>query len=398
MTTNRCSMNCIVPDFMLERLTENAPSARHREWAMRMLAASARLRGQRDVLSVTSAPTPTGRKQRTIYDARNQYALPGDLIRSEGDPPAADKAVNEAYDALGEVYDLYYEEYGRNSLDDRGHPLIATVHYGEEYGNAFWNGSQMVFGDGDGEIFLGFTSCIDIIGHELTHGVVDFTAQLVYERQPGALNESIADVFGSLVKQRVLNQTADEADWLIGAGLLGPTINGVALRSMKNPGTAYDDPRLGKDPQPGHMRNYNPTSADHHGVHLNSGIPNRAFCLAAIQAGGYAWEDLGRVWYASLLRLHPYAEFQEAADITHQVAGQLYGEESEVQQAVRDGWAEVGIRVHGAKPAVRRARRRVEAAADGFDDKFDQMRKELEKKLMESISRRLKATAKAATT
>jgi Zn-dependent metalloprotease len=261
------------------------------------------------------------------------------------------------------------------------------VHYAEDFGNAFWNGSQMVFGDGDGEIVLSFTGCVDIIAHELTHGVVDFTSQLVYARQPGALNESFADVFGSLVKQRVLNQVADDADWLIGGGLLGPTVNGVALRSMKDPGTAYDDPRLGKDPQPGHMRDYNPTSRDNFGVHINSGIPNRAFYLTATRLGGPAWEEAGRIWYATLLQLNPYSEFQEAADITYQVAGQRYGEGSDEQQAVRDAWSEVGIRAVGARTIRRRARRRVETAADNFSGRLEKMKDELEKKLLSVISR-----------
>jgi Zn-dependent metalloprotease len=395
MNTVRNSLNCIVPDFMLEKLAENAPTARVREWALRALVASARLRGQRDILSMTSSPTPAGRKRRSIHDARNNFGLPGDLVRDEGEPATGDNAVNEVFEGLGATYDLFFEEYERNSLDGRGHPLIATVHYGEDFGNAFWNGNQMVFGDGDGEIFLSFTGCIDIIAHELTHGVVEFSSQLVYARQPGALNESFADVFGSLVKQRVLNQTADEADWLVGAGLLGPTVKGVALRSMKDPGTAYNDPRLGKDPQPGHMKDYNPTSRDNFGVHINSGIPNRAFYLIASRLGGPAWEEAGQIWYATLLQLNPYSEFQQAADITYQVAELRYGVGSEEQQAVRDAWSQVGIRVAGAKPIRRRLRRRVEAAADNFSDRLDQMKDELEQRLSEVISRHMAPSDKS---
>jgi Zn-dependent metalloprotease len=389
----RNPLNCIVPDYMWEKLAESAPTARLRELAMRALSASARLRGQRDILSATSSPTPAGRKRRTVHDARRQHVLPGDPVRDEGEPATGDRAVEEVYEGLGATYDLFKEEYDRNSLDGRGHPLIATVHYGEDFGNAFWNGSQMVFGDGDGDIFLSFTGCIDIIAHELTHGVVDFTSQLVYARQPGALNESFADVFGSLVKQRVLNQAAEDADWLIGNGLLGPTVHGVALRSMKEPGTAYDDPRLGKDPQPGHMRDYNPTSRDNYGVHINSGIPNRAFYLTASRLGGPAWEEAGQIWYATMLQLNPYSEFQEAADITFQVAGQRYGEGGEVQQAVRDAWSDVGIRVSGARSARRRVRRRAEVAADNFNDRLGKMKDEFEKILMDVISRHATAGA-----
>ena len=164
------------------------------------------------------------------------------------------------------------------------------MHYGRGYDNAFWDGTQMVFGDGDGTVFNRFTIAVDVIGHELTHGVTEHTAALVYQGQSGALNESISDVFGSLVKQQALGQDAAAADWLIGAGLFTAQVKGVALRSMKAPGTAYDDPQLGKDPQPATMADYVETTDDNGGVHLNSGIPNHAFYLAATAIGGHAWE------------------------------------------------------------------------------------------------------------
>src|SRR5919206_292413 len=167
-----------------------------------------------------------------------------ELLRSEGSPAGNDAAVNEAYDGLGDTYDFYWEVLDRNSIDDEGMPLNATVHYGQNYDNAFWNGERMVFGDGDGDLFNRFTISLDVIGHELTHGVTQDESQLTYYGQPGALNESVSDVFGSLVKQHKLGQTADQADWLIGAGLLAPDVHGKALRDMLHPGTAYDDPAL----------------------------------------------------------------------------------------------------------------------------------------------------------
>ncbi len=200
-------------------------------------------------------------------------------MRIEGAPASGDAAVDEAYDGLGATFDLYWDVYERNSIDDEGLPLDATVHYGTDYDNAFWNGQRMVFGDGDGDLFNRFTIAVDVIGHELTHGVTEDEAQLAYFFQPGALNESNSDVFGSLVKQKLLHQTVEEADWLIGAGLFTSNVQGVALRSMKAPGTAYDDPVLGKDPQPAHMRDYVRTYQDNGGVHINSGIPNHAFYL-----------------------------------------------------------------------------------------------------------------------
>ena len=268
------------------------------------------------------------------------------MVRREGQGPTGDAAVDEAYDGSGATFDLYYDIYGRNSIDNNGMGLISTVHYGQKYNNAFWNGQQMTYGDGDGYIFNRFTIAIDVIGHELTHGVVQHTANLVYQNQPGALNESMADVFGSLVKQRKLGQTAAQADWLIGAGLLTAKVKGQALRSMKAPGTAYDDPVLGKDPQPAHMKDIYTGSADNGGVHINSGIPNHAFYNAALEIGGNAWEKAGRIWYVTLKdKLGRNSDFQDAANKTYQVAGDLYGANSLEQKAVVKGWADVGINI-----------------------------------------------------
>jgi Zn-dependent metalloprotease len=247
----------------------------------------------------------------------------------------------------------------------------------------------MVFGDGDGVLFTGFTKALDVIGHELTHGVTQVTAGLEYHDQSGALNESISDVFGSLVKQHFLGQTVEEADWLIGSGILAPGVNGVALRSMKEPGTAYDDPRLGKDPQPGHMRGYVHTQDDNGGVHINSGIPNRAFYLVAQTLGGKAWEDAGHIWYTALQRLQPLSSFQEAANIMFQVAGELFGSGSEQQQAVADAWSEVGVTVAGARPRTR-ARGRAHAEGNGAN-----LQRELDeiKKRVDALSRKLSRAA-----
>jgi Zn-dependent metalloprotease len=267
-------------------------------------------------------------------------------VRSEGAASTGDIAVDEAYDGAGATYDLFYEIYERNSIDDRGMRLDSTVHYGMNYDNAFWNGNQMVYGDGDGDLFNRFTIAIDVIGHELTHGITQYEANLTYRDQPGALNESFSDVFGTMVKQRALNQQANEADWLIGEGLFTSNVNGEALRSMKAPGTAYNDPVIGKDPQPAHMRDYAKVSYDNGGVHINSGIPNHAFYLVATEIGGYAWEKAGMIWYIVLRdRLSRRAQFKDAANMTYQVAAELYGNGSTEQQAVKNGWNGVGISV-----------------------------------------------------
>ena len=235
----------------------------------------------------------------TVHDAKNGTTLPGDLVRSAGDPEVADVAVNEAATGMAETLALF-TDYGRSSYDDRGATVVASVHYEKDYDNAFWDGTQLVFGDGDGKVFGRFTKPIDVLGHELSHAVTQFTANLTYQGQSGALNESMSDVFGACVKQRHLKQTAASADWLVGEGIFVAGINGKALRSMESPGTAYDDPQLGKDPQVGDFKDYVDTTDDNGGVHLNSGIPNRAFVLAAKAVGGESWSGAGKIWYAAL--------------------------------------------------------------------------------------------------
>ena len=373
-------MHGIVPPYLLEAIVENGTPAQ-KEAARLTLEVDAQIRADRAAmaaapaeLAVPAAPRP--HKNRRVHSAGNTAALPGTLIRSEGQAASGDVAVDEAYEGLGDTFDLYWDIYNRNSYDDRGGDLIATVHYRTSYNNAFWDGTrmQLAFGDGDGKTFRRFTFALDVIGHELTHGVISSGGKLPYSDQSGALNESIADVFGSLVKQRKLGQTAERADWLIGAGMFVPRpnrrasrladrsgdvyvgVNGVALRSMSAPGTAYHDPVFigelspdGKDPQPDHMRGYVVTSKDYGGVHINSGIPNKAFYLAAIAIGGFAWETVGRIWYEALKRVSYNAGFQQFATLTAIVAEELEEELAaelgvdELRTKVVSAWHEVGV-------------------------------------------------------
>lgn len=290
---------------------------------------------------------------RKIYDAEESMSLQSKLVRSEGDDPHSDEAVNEAYDGAGDVYKLFWEEFERDSLDGKGLPLISSVHVRRKYNNAFWNGSQMAYGDGDGKIFVRFTQSLAVIGHELSHGVVQFSGGLNYVNQSGALNEHVADVFGCLSEQYKHNQTADQADWLVGKEILAPGMNGKALRSMKAPGTAYNDPKIGKDPQPDHMDRYVNTSRDNGGVHINSGIPNKAFYLLSVDLGGHAWKKAGKIWYTALQELqNPDATFSEWAKLTHKVAGRLFGEDSDEAKATQKAWRGVGLLKEGGDAAV----------------------------------------------
>jgi Zn-dependent metalloprotease len=344
----RHSILCIIPPHVLHEMARRG-NTRQRNAALKTLALDGTHRSRRmthQLLAGVRRQAIAGAApavRRTIFSSQSQEVASGPLVRGEGQPAVGDDAVDEAYDGLGHTFDFYLEVYQRNSIDDQGLPLNAYVHYGQGYDNAFWDDAEMIFGDGDGIAFNRFTIALDVIGHELTHGVTGSEVNLTYLNQSGALNESVSDVFGSLIKQYVAQQTADQADWLIGAGLL--TFPGQALRSMKAPGSAYDNEVMGADPQPADMAHYIDTSEDNGGVHLNSGIPNRAFYLAATAIGGNAWEKAGQIWYDTIRdrNLNRSANFAAFAGRTVANAGQRYGAGGAEQQAVADAWQQVGV-------------------------------------------------------
>ncbi|MBF4561749.1 M4 family metallopeptidase [Microbacterium sp. VKM Ac-2870] len=348
-------MFAIVPPYLLSRLAAtDAPHLATAAEAARATLALGRtyhpprrdrarldLSVDGDALVVSGEPAP----ERLICDAQHREQLPGVRVRGEDDGPTGDPAVDEAFAGLGASFELFWDAFARRSIDGGGGALEASVHYGDRYDNAFWNGERMVFGDGDGEVFRGFTASVSVIGHELGHGVIEYGGGLAYHGQSGALNESIADVFGALTEQHLAGQTADHASWLIGAGIFTDAVQGVALRSLSAPGTAYDDDVLGRDPQPAHMRDYVQTTEDNGGVHINSGIPNKAFHLVATRLGGLAWERAGRIWYLTVTAggLDSAADFADFAAATTATAAREYGEESEEAAAVRTAWKAVGV-------------------------------------------------------
>jgi Zn-dependent metalloprotease len=353
----RCHcLNCITPPHLLRKLLESKDKD-IREMAMNTLLASTRLRGERTARAAFFSAAASANGRRTIFDLQNSTDLStASTARSEDGSASGDDTVNRAFDGLGTTREFYKDIFDRNSVDNQGMRLEGYVHYDVGFNNAFWDGREMIFGDGDGQIFTDFTKSIDVIAHELTHGVTQFTAGLEYHDQSGALNESISDVFGSLVKQWSLNQTAQEADWLIGADIMAPGMAGQALRSMKAPGTAYNNDTLGKDPQPDNMNRYvqlpNTQAGDNGGVHINSGIPNKAFYLSAVGIEGDSWEAPGHIWYESLKASNPSTQFQDFADTTFAKAGDLFGAGGAEQQAVAGAWREVGIRISGAPSVV----------------------------------------------
>lgn len=346
------------------------------------LAAASKATGASDLKTVAKAAARVSHLSRTIWDCQHRAGLPIDIdhngipdnnipdIPRFGGPklaeeghvwkPTDDQSAKNVYDQFKQTYDFFNEVLERDSIDDHGQKLIGAVHYDEDrepgFFNAFFFKEVMAYGDGDGEIFRSFTDIIDITAHELTHGITEVTAQLVYENQSGALNESMSDVFGSLVKQysKEPKQEARSADWLIGRGLF-LVQDARALRDMANPGTAHGNTGItGRDRQPRDMNGYrelfppndNPvTGNDSGGVHLYSGIPNRAFYLVATALGGYAWEKAGKIWYNTMLdpeirRVNPRTAFKKFADLTVKHA-EKFGPDA--VKAVKDAWTEVKV-------------------------------------------------------
>lgn len=294
-------------------------------------------------ITMMAMPGAAGPGEREIYDCQHKWMKRVKLARGEGDPVVADEAVNDAYDHSGATRDFLKKVLGRDSLDNGGMKLIVNVNYGVKYMNAFWDGDEATFGDGDGVIFSDFSKSLDVLAHELGHGVVQFTANFEYYSQSGALHEHFADVFGSAITQYKEKQSAGKADWLIGDEIMGPDLFGEAIRSMKAPGTAYDNPKMGKDPQPDHMKDYYNGPGDNRGVHINSGIPNKAFYIAAMDMGT---DKAVLIWYSALQTLWRTAKFNDAVSQIVEAA-RLLTKAKKVPigstQTVRAAFKEVGL-------------------------------------------------------
>ncbi len=284
---------------------------------------------------VTSGTDPVNRPEATgdmlILDARNGEDQLWHVTSSNADRGWDPVAVSAAYNTRL-VYEYYRDTFGRNSLDDRQMNLMVVIHFGQDYLNAFWNGVAMVYGDGDGKLFSSLVRCLDVAAHEMTHGVIEHTANLRYENQSGALNESFADFFGVMV---------DRDDWLIGEDctLAGPGY----LRDMRNPDN-------GLDPQPSRMSEYrnlpNTEAGDWGGVHVNSGIPNRAAYLTAERIGRDKTEQ---IYYRALrFYLTASSRFIDARRALIQAAEDLYGTDSAEVAAVGAAWDAVEVSEGGA--------------------------------------------------
>jgi Zn-dependent metalloprotease len=252
---------------------------------------------------------------------------------------STDATAKRAFVETSSVATFYSQVFGRNSVDNAGMTLASSIHYGTGYNNAFWNGSQMTYGDGDGSIFVDFTKGNDVIGHELTHGVTQYSLQLDYADEAGGLNESLSDCFGSMFRQWEAKQNVNQADWLIGKDIMGPAALGkglTCLRDMANPAAKHC-----LSPQPTKFSQFKPGMDPHE----SSGIPNLAFCLIAKAAGGNSWDKVGQIWYKSMTGFGPTPamKMKAFANRTRAVATQLYPGNTAVAGAVDTGWKKVGL-------------------------------------------------------
>jgi Zn-dependent metalloprotease len=353
-------IHCIIPPYMLEKLMESG-NKKVADLAMNSNFRSYRFRNDRIYFQNASLREKTffgmitkqvGKvtMQMEVYDCKQKTDLAGatmlwDTKNNQKITSVAGKNVIKGGKAS---WDFYWQLFGRNSIDNKGLLIKQYVHYDKGMDNAYWDGRRMVYGDGDGTVFTSFTSDIDVIGHELTHGVMENEANLNYENQAGALNESFSDVFGIMIKQRANNQDVKKSNWLIGERvMIGPK---YALRSMKAPGTAYlNHPELGDDPQPATMDKYqdlpDTSSGDWGGVHINSGIPNFAFYVAAFNMGGYSWDKAGRIWYAVMTEnnLAQDAKFEDVKNLSIFHAEKIFGVNSSELKAVKQGWDEAKV-------------------------------------------------------
>lgn len=342
--TCRC---CIVPPDVLDRLSRDRkiqPAARKAAADTARLTTEIRkLRDQ--ATKVTRTVGAAGGVVRilaatpkiTVYDCKHTQTLPGSPISTPA--RSTDATVKRTFVETTGVATFYKKAFDRNSIDDAGMTLMSSVHYGVKFNNAMWNGTQMLYGDGDAQLFVDFTRGNDVIGHELTHGVTQHSLQLAYTSDAGGLNESISDCFGSMFRQWEANQDVTKADWLIGSDILGPAAKAKGyscLRDMANPAS-----KKALAPQPTKYSQLTPGMDPHY----TSGPPNLAFCVACRTAGGRSWETVGLVWYRALTGFgpSPHMKMKTFANRTRTVAKQLFPANPKIAAAIDTGWKQVGL-------------------------------------------------------
>jgi Zn-dependent metalloprotease len=338
---------CIVPQDVLLRFANDkklsAPLRKASADSARVSKALRKLRVEAaELTAVTSSIeqqflTLAAAPKITVYDCRNTQTLPGAPLAAPKN--SKDATAKRSFVETSAVAAFYKQAFGRNSIDDAGMTMMSSIHFGKSYNNAMWNGSQMVYGDGDGKLFVDFTRGNDVIAHELTHGVTQHTLQLGYSGDAGGLNESLSDCFGSMFRQWQADQDAAAADWLIGADIMGPQAKAKGFKSLRNMMNPADKSALA--PQPTKYAQLTPGMDPHY----TSGPPNLAFATACKTLGGKSWEAIGQVWYGTLVNSgpHPNMTMPDFANRTRQVAAQRFPAQAAVAAAVNAGWKAIGL-------------------------------------------------------
>ncbi len=343
----------IIPPHMSKMVIEHREDHQYISWEEQGLQNSENVRNMRE-LDIKKMPgSPSNKIVIQIFDAENRFFLPGKRIFEP--QKSKDDAVKNAYNWAFKTCEFYQTVFDHHSLNR----VFSSVHYNLNFNNALFTGKRIVYGEPDPKLFKPFTDFPTITAHELTHQMMQNT-KLRNINQSGAIVESYCDIFASMVKQYINDETVNEADWLIGAELL---VGGGSLRSLKQPGQAYQNHVIFKnDPQPKTMDAYIETSEDHGGMHTNCSIPSGAFYKGAVKlydinSEKYArsWESVGRVWYETLEKLLPNTNFAEFSQMTIETADTLFGRESPESKAIREAWREV--KIFGHKPPPRKVKK-----------------------------------------
>jgi vibriolysin len=290
-------------------------------------------------------------KNREMHNLNHATSLPGPLARTEGGAASADAVVNTNYDRLGSTYDCYSALFGRDSYNNAGAKMISSVHYSNNYVNAYWNGVQMVYGDGDGVQASNLANSMDVTAHELTHAVTETSSNLTYSGESGGLNESMSDVFGNVCEWYRDGQVVSANTWMVGEDIWTPATPNDALRYMANPS------------QDGGSLDYYPDYAAGIDVHYSSGISNLAFYLLS-QGGthptgktstvvtGIGIAKAAQIFYRANTSIFTASTtFEQAKTATEQAATQLGYTAAEVA-SVTAAWQAVGVGIPVPPPVT----------------------------------------------
>jgi len=311
-----------IPQYMVSEIIKNAP---HKVAEHFVFSGIQNRLAQIDNACMSFLNGEQRKGDKTIYDAENRMSVPGKVVRVDGQKQTSDEVVNNAYDFAAHTLSFYKEILNRKSIDNKGFHIHSTVHFGRAYPNAYWDQRGIVFGDGDGEIFRNFV-LLDVVGHEISHGLTSHTANLKYYGESGSCNEHYSDVFGMSIKQKILGETNKTSSWIVGENIFNPKINGKGIRSFSAPGSAYDDPKIGKDKQPAHYKDKYTGPEDQNGVHWNSGILNKIFYEYCVNTGKNSFDGPAQIWYDVLTtKLGVNSNFNDMVNATQQSIIQKYG-------------------------------------------------------------------------